>query len=763
MKGKNLFCMLMSSAAMVTVATPAIAQEERAAADSASSSEGFKDIIVTANRREQKLQDVPLAISAVTAEAAEARGVTGTSSLQMVVPSLVVTRVANVAQPYIRGLGSSAGNVNSEPSVAMYVDGVYYPSANANFFDFNNIERVEVLKGPQGTLFGRNATGGVIQLITKDPGSVPEMDFKVGYANYNTVTANAYLAGPITDTLGANLAVLYKDQGDGWGKNIFTGKDTVTEHNFGVRGKLVWSPDEATQVHFSADYARNRNGAINAQNPRGTTNFNPDTIMQDILDGGPGRGDPYPGDYNTNNDYEQRSVVETGGVALRVNHDFGGFNLMSLSAYRKTQGYWRYDQDLSPSPFTAAEINQKARMYSQEVHLSSPGTSKFQWLVGAYYFDYKPGTNPQSLTGDLLEALFDIPGISFYDVTHTKSFSVFAQGTYPIFENTNLTVGGRYTWEKVSYDGVTYVYGTDFVIPGIGGPVSNSRKKNAPTFRVTIDHKITPNVMLYASFNRGVKSGNFETGAFDQTLGEDSYFKPERVNAYEVGVKSELFDRKLTLNVGGFYYDFTNMQFQRIVAGSGLTFNAPNGAKLYGVEAEYEARVSSRLTINGSVSYLHTELRDFPNAPNTCSSSVTGLNDNGGYFCNGPDGLPDPSNLIPYNAKGNRTPNSPEWTINTGATYTIPSSVGAFTLAGNVSYITKTYFEIDNRTNNPAMLLANASLRWTDLSEHMSVTVWGRNLTDKYYYTENTGQGGGADAASPAPPREYGVTLGYKF
>lgn len=744
---------------------PAWAQTASAAEDTDSSGQ-IGEIIVTANRREQKLQEVPIAISAITTEAAEAKGITGIANLQTAVPGLQITRQANQAQPYLRGLGAASGSPNAEPSVALYVDGVYNPSANANFFDFNNVERIEVLKGPQGTLFGRNATGGVIQIITKDPGDSVEGSVSLGYANYDTITANAYLSAPLSENLGANIAVMFKDQGDGWGKNLFTGKDTRPNKDLGLRGKIVWS-NGSTTIKLAGDYSHNRGGAINGQVVAPSRAVNFPVILAT------GVGDPFPGKFNVNNNFEQISDVETGGVSLTAMHDTGGVVLESISAYRKTKGFWTLDQDLSPWQGLDAIPNQSARMYSQEFHVSSAKSSTLQWLLGAYYYNYDAAAAPQALNGILLDPTF--PGCLFTNTcngqsgvdisagTKATSFSLFGQATYPLGESTNLTVGARYTWEKVAYRGMTTFHNTNIPVPGIGGPLTAEKKDNSPTFRVSLDHKITPEVMVYASYNKGRKSSGYEVSGFVIPVVASSPYDAEKLNAFELGIKSDLFDRRVRFNVGGFYYDFKNMQFQKISSGNAVTFNAPNGATMYGIEADLEARVTENLDLSANLGYLHTSIRDFLGAPNTCLNVVSGLSDAGGFFCNGANGSPDPANLLPFNAKGNNTPNSPEFSANFGAVYSIPTSVGTFALAGNAYYTSKMYFEIDNRTNNPAKWLLNASLLWKDNSKKMSLRIWGRNLSNEYYYTQYTGQGNASDIGSPGNPREYGVTLGYTF
>lgn len=244
--------LLLSGASAITfLAQPVMAQTVSTTQSDLSAG----DIVVTAQRREQRLQDVPISISAIGASSLENAGVTGISQLQAVAPSLQVNSQVGPLNLYMRGIGFKSGDLLSESSVALYVDGVYQPSAVANVFEFNGLERVEVLKGPQGTLFGRNATGGVVQVITKDPKSTPEMNVEVGYANYQTVSASAYVSGGLTENLAANLAVQYKDQDKGWGRNITTGEERYLSRDFNLRGKLLYTPSDATEIMLSGNYA----------------------------------------------------------------------------------------------------------------------------------------------------------------------------------------------------------------------------------------------------------------------------------------------------------------------------------------------------------------------------------------------------------------------------------------------------------------------------------------------------------------------------
>ena len=676
----------------------------------------IEEVIVTAQRREQRLQDVPISISAISGSTMKNTGITGTTQLQAVVPNLVVVTSVGAASTFLRGIGSSSSDIAAESSVATYVDGVYQPSVYANVFEFNGLERIEVLKGPQGTLFGRNATGGVVQVITKAPSFEPEMSFDLGYGNYGAEKVQAYVSGGLTDNLSANLAVQYQDQKDGWGKNITLGTKDYYARDFNARSKLLFTPGDATEITLSGNYTDFNHHNIAAQNP-------------------PGSGPGYLGDYKFGGETDAFAKGENYGGSLTVTHDFGGFQIRNISAYQKFDGTQVIDQDGSPQPVVSGDFDMNTRMISEEFHVLSPSDTKLQWLAGVYYYSYDAETDPVRITG---LAFAPLPGVDVRGKSEVRSISGFAQGTYPLTDKLNLTTGIRYTRDEVTFTGSLNVADTPVALdPEQTLPESVYEE---PTWRISLDYQLTPEVLGYASYNRGTKSGGFALGT-QPSLNEG--FEPEQLDAYEMGLKTELFDRRLQFNSAAFYYDFENIQFQRVVQGVVETVNGPS-AKLYGVEAELSGRVTPALTLRASGGYLHTRIGDFPGAPNT-NRMPNGFNDNG-----------DPA----YNAKGNQLPNAPKFSGNVGFEYRVPLNGGSVRLSSNLLYAGKAYNELDNRLFVKAHKVLSASLGWEG-DNGFRVSVWGSNLTDSYYYTYQAGVSGGTDIAQPAAPRTYGVTLGY--
>ncbi|MEJ2410787.1 MAG: TonB-dependent receptor, partial [Novosphingobium sp.] len=464
--------LLSGASALAFLAQPALAQTASTSrpseATSGESDQGIGEIIVTAQRRAQRLQDVPIAISAIGASSLANAGVTGTTQLQAVAPSLQINQSFGPANIFMRGIGFKSGDLLAESSVAIYVDGVYQPNAVANIFEFNGVERVEVLKGPQGTLFGRNATGGVVQVITKAPSFAPEMNFEVGYANYETVRASAYVSGGLTENLAANVAVQYQNQNKGWGRNITTGEKRGYSRNFNLRGKLLFTPGDATEITLSGNYTNFNRQNLDPQNPPGA-----------VLATGQG----YLGRYQVAGDSNTEATGRSYGGSLTATHDFGGFQIRNIAAYQKVTMFQGLDQDASALPLVRGDFHFRSRMITEEFHVLAPSDAKFQWLAGVYYFNFDGFSDPVDITG----LVFGGPGqgVAVYGQSEARSIAGFAQGTYPLTDKLNLTAGIRYTRDKVTYVGSVNLAGTSIVID----PEQTKQYKNSkPTWRLSLDY-----------------------------------------------------------------------------------------------------------------------------------------------------------------------------------------------------------------------------------------------------------------------------------
>lgn len=708
-----MFQSMNTRAATVAAIAGVLALPIQAAEAAEDSKGGLEEIVVTAQRREERLQDVPIAVVALNSDALLAKGVSGTEALAAAVPGLTFTRIGASGTPFIRGVGSSAGDPSSEPSVATYIDGVYIASPNVNLFEFNAIEHLEVLKGPQGTLFGRNATGGVIQVRTKDPSFDPAADLSVGYANYATKSAAAYVTAGLSDDVAFNLAGSIRDQDDGYGDNQLLGVDTYVRDEQNIRGKLLFKLSEDTQMILAGDYLKVDSTGEDYKLPNGAIGRDGAVVQR--------------GRYDTENGLITKTDTKSRGGSLTVDHDWGAVRIKSITAYRKATGANVADVDMVPGPYFDAVLDLDQDNWSQEFHLASSGDSRVTWLLGAFYYDSTAGYTPASLSGtDLGGIVLDI-----YGKVRTRSASVFAQGTTEIAQGTNLTLGLRYTHEKQEYTSKT-----DSSVGLLAPGDSVDQSFDDPTWRIAIDHKFTPDVLAYVSYNRGIKSGGYgplsplATAAFD----------PEQLDAYEIGVKSELLEHRLRLNASAFWYDYKDIQVQIVQGSSTFTQNAAS-ARIRGIDLELQAALGAHFTLSGNLAYTDGEYQDYENA--------------GSY------GL-GVGSLLTVDASGNDTVRTPDFSGSLTLDHRMPLSAGTLVSALTVSQTGKFYWAADNQRKEDAYTLMNASVRWLWSEEKYSVTVWGKNLTDEKYRSMLSESSYG-DLTRQGDPRTYGLTLGVSF
>lgn len=673
-------------------------------------SPSIEEVIVTAQRRAENLQSIPISVSVITATTSQELGVDGTSSLESAVPGLEFTRSLNNATPSLRGIGTNpAAPAGDESAVAMYVDGVYISSPAAVIFSFNNIDQIEVLKGPQGTLFGRNATGGVIQVITRDPTQAPSVDFNVGYGNYNTVTTNLYATAGITPTIAADIAVHYENQMNGWGKNLFTGQDAFTGYDGGVRSKWLFTPEGDTKITFSADYERGRTQEGVAFHPVPGALF---------LDG----ETRYAGFYNINSDPSSYADTYQEGASLKVDQNFAWAKLVSISSYRQGVSYVEYDEDQTPLPLFNVALNSTDQTITQELQLLSLPDSAIQWIGGLFYFHDLAKYDPLGITGLFIAPL---TSIDIYNTQSSASYAGFSQATATVAPDTRLTLGLRYTVDH------RHVYGDED--SNFGVLVGGDQSVNYPklTYKAALDHNFTPDVLGYLSYSTGFKSG-----LFNLPSPGSAPVKPETLDAYEIGLKNDLLDGKLRLNAALYYYKFHNLQVS-ILQNDTTTLENAAESESKGVDIDFQAAPFRNFRLMGAISYIHSTFTSFPDALLTSPNPVGGNAETIG------------------SATGNQTPRSPKWTANLGAHYVI----GEYSVNLSDYYNGGFYWDPDNRLRNPSYNLVNSSLDWTSQGGRWNVRLWGKNLLNKQYYTYESAAAVG-DEGSPAPPLTFGATFG---
>lgn len=697
--------------------TPAMAQETPPA-DTTRQGPMLEEVVVAAQRRLESVQDVPIAISALSAESLEARGITSTIELNAATPALVVTEFIKAPTVFLRGLGTTSTVPGQEQNVAVYVDGVYYASMIASAASFNNLDRIEVLKGPQGTLFGRNTTGGLMHIITKDPSSTPSGRLSVGYGNFDTTRVSAYGTTGIGEHVAADLSVMWTDQGEGWGRNLFDGREVSKRQEKNVRTKWVIEPSDSTKITLSGSY-------IDGEGDMG--------IARQVLEGTPvlppnfGSAQFTGSIYDINANTRAVSETEQRAASIRLDQDLGFARLVGIGGWQKVVNHTQYDFDGTPGNMRVATWDpDKSESYTGEIQLLAPDDSKLRWIAGLFYF-HSMGYHDLTLTG----AAYAAPQFINVDgSTDTDSYSAFAQATYPLTDTTNLTLGARYTIDQKN------IHAAQNTALARARQDSNKDWGNG-SYRLALDHWLTDDIMVYASVNTGFKSG-----LYNLTSPLTAPVDPEELLAYEIGAKSTLFDR-VRLNVASFYYDYTDIQTTRIVATTSVLQNAA-GAELYGLEADIEAAVTDRLQVRSGFSWMQTKYTSFPDAASNVP--VNGI---------GQQRVADVS--------GNDLPRAPEFTANFGIEYRQPTSFGEIGVDTNYYYNGGFYWEPDNRLEQKAYHLLSAGVSWTAPSEIYSLRLWINNALDEEYLAYVASASGGPDLGAAAAPRTYGITIDFRL
>ena len=556
---------------------------------------GLQEIVVTANRREENLQTLPIAAEVITGQSATQFGVTDMQSLANAVPGLTFDRSTATAVPFLRGVGSPVAQVSAEPSVATYVDDVYLPAAGASLANFNSLSSLEVLKGPQGTLFGRNAVGGVVQVHTKNPSPTPELDIETGYANYNTPSVSLYASGELASGLAANLALYSEDQEQGWGRDVTTGAQAFDNRYYGGRVKFLWVPRDSLSFLLNVDYdnTNSSEGFYSAAYGTVSAGFYPSP----------------PGFYDLVAWINPYWIAKQSGESLKVTTEMGWSSLVSISAYRYTRQEQFFDQAAAPIPIVRVSTNGPEHTFTQEFQLLSSESSRVKWIAGLFFMRDVSGYDPLDLGGPAVAPL----AFAESDATQTtKSYAGFADVTWSLVSNTRLTAGLRYTRdERFIVAGYTLglAAGTTVAKGTTNSPQADTTSK--PTGRISLAHDFSPDVMGYVAFNRGFKSGAFNVVvAPGAEIGPP--VQPETLDAYSIGEKIEFFNHRLRVNSEAFWYDYKNIQVIESVPG-GTALRNGGKATIDGVDVDAAWSPGEHLEITAGLEVLDGHYDSFPN------------------------------------------------------------------------------------------------------------------------------------------------------
>jgi len=729
----SIRALLIGGASLGVLATaPALAQtstpsggQMAAPADTTS-----QEVVVTARRREETLLKVPVAVTAFTGQKLEVNGAIDLTDIQTTTPNTTLkdARGTNsTLAAFIRGVGQQDPVPGFEAGVGIYLDDVYLNRPQASVLDIYDVDRIEVLRGPQGTLYGRNTIGGAVKYVTKRLANHPELSIKGTYGSYNELDGVVSLSTPLGNS-GFKIGVSGARLGhDGFGENTNLHIDNYNKDLWAARGTLEFeSPDNRLFVRVTGDYTDDKSNARNGHR-----------LIPGLLSGAPVLDNVYDTQAGLANPKES---VKSGGISMSVTAELtDAITFRSISAYRKDTSFTPIDFDALPAADVDVPAVYRNNQTSQEFQLLYK-SDKLNGIVGFYHLA------AQASTGFDVLLYTTIPGLDAYTAgdVHTNTNSIFGDFTYDFTDRLSLSLGGRYTWDqrdshifKANYlGGVTSEFGgnpTPFGAPATNFDGTAKFKKFTP--RASLSFKVTPDQMVYASYSVGFKGGGFDprgSGASAPDTNGDgvrSYqeiynylrFKPETVKSYEIGWKGAAFDRRLTYAIDGFYANYTDVQIPgsvgAIVNGVptfiGITTNAAK-ARIWGTEIEANAILArgfagagSNLYLNGTLGYIDPKYKTFI----------------------GPTGT-DVSNVRVFQ-------NTPHWTTSATLGTGLPISGGTITASTTLSYRSLTHqFETASPfLDQKGYSLWDANLVYSFDAGRYSIGLHGKNLTDKRYKT----------------------------
>lgn len=695
-----------------------LAADESSAASPQPFALGINEIVVTAQRRTERIQDVPMAVTLLNPRVLDQREIKSVRQLSPAVPGLLIDAVGGNTIPAIRGVTTLISQAGSVSNVALYLDGVYQPVGQANDLRLNDVERIEVLKGPQGTLYGRNATGGSINIYTAQPSFTPSGKVSVGYGSFDTVELNGFVNGPLVgDVVAGSLSANYSHS-DGYVKDFTTGRSVGESTSYQLRSKVFFQFSDPVSLLLTAHLSY-----LNDPSVQETTALNGNSLGRVVNAVVADRPYTYSGSPAVNKSRQY-------GGAAKLSFDANFATLTSLTAYSRITNSYALDADGSSAPFVQyISPLDRANVFQEEVNLTSNAKTGFQWILGAGYYSY----NALSLL------YLPLPPDKFgvYSRTPDKAGSVFGEATIPFFDHFDAILGFRYTKETVTNRGSLAINPpTTEPFPFVG---KSTYDKFTP--RVTVQYKPSAYTNIYATFTQGFKSGLFDSAS-------GAIVKPENLTAYEVGIKTSELSGGLTLNAEGFYYDYTNQQVQEIafVNSQQLVKTTNSGkSRIYGFDGELIAPVTSDFSVHAGLSLLHAKVLDYPNASVLVPSGIGGNNQ-----------------VVLPNARSKTLPRAPKFTLSITADYTHEFNFGAADISATYYHSGRIFYDYNNRITQPDYSTLSASAGWTSIDKHWRVSVVGRNLTDKRYLVA-TVLSAYDDGVFYAAPRSISAKIQYSY
>jgi iron complex outermembrane recepter protein len=812
--------LLSTASAMVLVVLPQAAAAQNAA--STSGDAGLEEIVVTAQRKAESAQKAALAISVVSSEAMLSAGVTNATTLNAVAPSLNVSQGGGANSAYfVRGVGNFTNNAYSDPAVAFNYDGIYIGRPTATGSAFFDLERIEVLKGPQGTLYGRNATGGAINVIPARP-VLGELSgaLTLGYGNYSAFDGEAMLNLPIGRSTALRLSgkVLAADG--------FNSDGTSDSKSQAIRAQLLTEPSDTLTLRLAGDYAHNGgmgmgasyNGALHFAPGAPASATAPANYVFAPAGVGPRSGMLSPegrqffsqqligGSFNFPAPLDTPSIDDQNwGILGQADWKTGAGTLTAVAAYREAS---LDDLFNGPPSFRGARILENSHQFSAEARFEGERIGPIEWLVGAYYYD-------ETVKGGASFSQYLLASIQEYDV-NTKSLAGFGRLTFHASDALRFVAAGRYTHDTKRFDGqaisLLNICTTPFPTgPGcFGGPslpsgltlgdfaaaipasdlpfgfppapgpanarpfgsagnilfyvpttVNDRLQNNRFTYRLAAEYDVGPNSLAYVSYETGYRSGGFGLAAGHET------FKPEYLNAFTVGLKNRFLNNRLQINLEAFWWKYKDQQISHFgfdaLGLSNFFIENAGSSTIKGVDVDIQFKATPTTLLSGSVQFLDNKLDDFTyNVPGDATSLPPAV---GCPFTPATDaaGLP----VYTVNCAGKPGFNSPRWSINFGIRQDIPIGNYNIRLSGDGRYRSNSVIGFDYlaQHNSGSTFTADASAAFGPQDGQWLLTAWIRNLTDENVptITQFNATVGGVIATAYAPPRTYGLRGTFKF
>lgn len=716
------------------------------------SSVGLTEVVVTAQRFEQTLQEVPVALTVLTAEDLELRNVVGVGNLQASAPNVRLVASSggsfSSAHIFVRGVGQRDYDITQEAQVPVYVDGVYLARTTGSMVNFMDVERVEVLRGPQGTLFGRNAVGGAVQIVSARPTDEHSATVRLSAGSFERRDIEGMVNIPLSDTLLARLSGASQNR-DGYARLLPTGTQASDQTNNSVRGQLLWKGSGIDALlRFDAHSRRANMGlqnlyAINNPSAPSLVALNAQLAQQGLplIDSNLIQQDPYDGlSYMTAPD-----ATDIWGTSLEVSAQLGQAELKSITAYRTMDQKFGFDYDGTQYSMSEGITANDQWQLSQELQLLGTAFSdRVKWMVGLFYFK-ESVQQAQSLVATPPAVIRTGPGpfdfinnsatgtpLSYRADQTTQSYAAYSQVGIELTSKLTATVGVRVTRDEKDY--LSMVGSRAPANIRAPGTVSNEWTDYSPKFG--LDYRLTDDLMVYVSMAKGFQSGGFNGRVYAPRSPES--FDPQELWSYQSGVKSEWLDKRLRLNADVYLYDYQNYQGLSFIPGTqNLVVSNIASVQMYGAEVDLLARLTPAFELSASVGYLHQKIDEI---------------------------LPGGSVSIQPNYK---LPESPELTGQLGAQYRVGlGGWGDLILRGDYAYTGATQFRLGivPTEHQGGYGLAGARVSFVPQSEAWELSFSGTNLSDKRYRTyAQYSSAVGLTAATWAPPAEWGVSIRAKF